>query len=365
MNRDNVLSILLPWLVICLGFISLALVAGYLARTGRRRGSGTKNESSKPSTSKFHECTSSNATKGDSSNERPLPLRTPTNVQAVGSAGSDSLSATGKPAPRLAGISILLTDDDVLVREMVRDVFMREGAYVETAASAREALKRLQSWQRAFDVALLDLQMQDMDGLTLTRLIRAMPHLRALPILAFTASTLECQRDEAFAAGMDGVIPKPFEIGPTVTLILQALQKRCTNAGMAVSESRPVAKAADNLPVLDVKQGLAYWSDHAFYLAYLKRFVRDHVETAQDLPELNPAALAELARDVRRTSRLLGMPALAAAAGELESALRRKAVTAPVLHGFTYALESARQAASHHVDESVAPKGTANSTQTA
>jgi CheY-like chemotaxis protein len=61
------------------------------------------------------------------------------------------------------------------------------------------------------DLILLDIAMPQMDGLTVCRELRAHPSTRAIPILLFTASTVEEIREHADAVGASGVLTKPVD----------------------------------------------------------------------------------------------------------------------------------------------------------
>lgn len=62
------------------------------------------------------------------------------------------------------------------------------------------------------DVILMDLSMPEIDGLTATRLLRAIPDLSHIPIVALTANAMRSDRDRALQAGCDGFIGKPIDI---------------------------------------------------------------------------------------------------------------------------------------------------------
>ena len=62
-----------------------------------------------------------------------------------------------------------------------------------------------------FDIVFMDLQMPEMDGFTATRLLRAKPGLRALPIIAMTAHALVEERQRCLEAGMNDHVSKPID----------------------------------------------------------------------------------------------------------------------------------------------------------
>ena len=105
---------------------------------------------------------------------------------------------------------ILLVDDIETNREIVTAYLEDSGCDVVQAASGAEALRLL--GETPFDLVLMDIQMPDMDGVTATRLIRAMdPPVRDIPILAMTGNVLPQQIQSFINAGMNDHIGKPIE----------------------------------------------------------------------------------------------------------------------------------------------------------
>ena len=113
--------------------------------------------------------------------------------------------------PELAGVRVLVVDDERDARELVHAVLARCGAEVTTAASAAEAFASLQ--QASHDVLLSDISMPDEDGYQLIRRVRAMhdgPRAR-IPAAALTAYARLEDRDAALAAGYQMHVAKPVE----------------------------------------------------------------------------------------------------------------------------------------------------------
>ena len=105
---------------------------------------------------------------------------------------------------------ILLVDDAPINRELARAVLERVGHSVETVGDGGSAVSALRDG--TFDLVLMDVQMPGMDGMTATRLIRALPGPTArVPVIAMTANVLPEQVAAFQAAGMDDHVGKPFD----------------------------------------------------------------------------------------------------------------------------------------------------------
>ena len=109
----------------------------------------------------------------------------------------------------LAGLSILLVEDNPTNRLVARTMLGRLGAAVSEAEDGLIGLEAARSG--AFDLVLMDVQMPHMDGVTATRAIRALKGPAAdVPIIGLTANVMVHQRAEYRAAGMNGVVAKPI-----------------------------------------------------------------------------------------------------------------------------------------------------------
>lgn len=105
---------------------------------------------------------------------------------------------------------ILYIEDNSDNRKLVRRVLEWDGYEVVEAKDGNEALARLES--ESIDLALLDINMPDIDGYTLTSTIRANPRFSGLPIVAVTANVMRGDRERSLQAGCDGYIQKPIDI---------------------------------------------------------------------------------------------------------------------------------------------------------
>ncbi len=118
--------------------------------------------------------------------------------------------------------TLLIVDDDALVRTNLRRVFEDAGYRALAAADAPAALRLLHKEQ--CDLVVLDLEMPGVDGFALCRLLRAQNATSKLPVIAFSASDDENRKVEAFAAGADDYITKPSSSGELLSRVSSHLR---------------------------------------------------------------------------------------------------------------------------------------------
>jgi CheY-like chemotaxis protein len=110
----------------------------------------------------------------------------------------------------MASEPILVIDDNPQNLKLAKVILCAEGYEVKTAIDAEDALRVLQSFTPR--VILLDIQLPGMDGLALTRKLKADPARSGLVIIAVTAYAMKGDAEKAFAAGCDGYMSKPIDI---------------------------------------------------------------------------------------------------------------------------------------------------------
>jgi CheY-like chemotaxis protein len=111
--------------------------------------------------------------------------------------------------------SMLVVDDDEDTCLNLSDIFSDLGYRVEIAFNGPMALKKVQ--QQSFDVALLDLMMPGMDGLTLYQEVHK--HCPETVALLITGEPHHPRAAECLQAGMRCVISKPLDIPPLASLL--------------------------------------------------------------------------------------------------------------------------------------------------
>ena len=121
----------------------------------------------------------------------------------------------------MAGESILIVDDNLRYLTLVRTLLQAEGYGVRTAVDAEEALEVLKAFHPC--LILMDIQLQGMDGLELTRMLKANTDTREMTVVAFSGSGIP--KTEALDAGCEGYIAKPIDARRLIRLVAKHLQR--------------------------------------------------------------------------------------------------------------------------------------------
>jgi len=148
---------------------------------------------------------------------------------------------------KIDGLSLLVVDDNEVNRDLAR-MMLEKDHRVVTAEHGLEAL-RILAGEKHFDVVIMDVQMPQMDGLTVTRVIRAIENGEQLPcaledglaerlakrlagghlpIIAMTAHAMGGDQELCLAAGMDDYITKPFQLEQLTTTLLSLMTEGVT-----------------------------------------------------------------------------------------------------------------------------------------
>ena len=119
--------------------------------------------------------------------------------------------------PHLHGVRILLVEDNELNQVFATEILTDAGATVDIADNGRDAARMADPSH--FDVVLMDIQIQQLDGYAATALIRQ--NHASLPIIAMTAHAGDRYRDECLAAGMNDYLTKPLD----ASLLIETVRK--------------------------------------------------------------------------------------------------------------------------------------------
>ena len=108
------------------------------------------------------------------------------------------------------GKVILHIEDNLGNRVLIRRILMSEDYQVLEAENARQALNILEN--DTPDMILMDINMPDIDGYTLTADLKTRPNLQKIPIIAITANVMRGDRERVFKSGCNGYIEKPIDV---------------------------------------------------------------------------------------------------------------------------------------------------------
>lgn len=120
--------------------------------------------------------------------------------------------------PRLSG-RVLLAEDNVVNQKLIERVISKTGAHVTVVPNGQEALDR--ALAETFDLILMDVNMPVLGGLEATRALRRAGYSR--PIYALTAEQGQQEVDASLAAGCNGHLLKPLEMGPFYHVLAHCL----------------------------------------------------------------------------------------------------------------------------------------------
>ena len=104
---------------------------------------------------------------------------------------------------------ILIVEDNPVNLKLARNVLEIEGYRVDAAIDAQKALEYLE--RASPDLILMDIALPGMDGLSLTRKLKADPRWCRIPVIALTAFAMLTDEKQALEAGCDGYLTKPID----------------------------------------------------------------------------------------------------------------------------------------------------------
>jgi len=120
--------------------------------------------------------------------------------------------------------TILYVEDNPDNRTLVRRILLSEDYSLIEATNAYDAIEILKGTRP--DLILMDINMPDMDGYTLTTKIKSMSGFERVPILALTANVMRGDKEKTLEAGCDGYIQKPLDIDQLVREVERFISRR-------------------------------------------------------------------------------------------------------------------------------------------
>ena len=234
-------------------------------------------------------------------------------------------------AGALAGLRILIVEDNPLNQQVARELLAYAGAEIEVAGDGLHGIECVRRALQPYDAILMDIQMPRMDGYAATRVLREEMGI-ATPIIAMTANALPADRAACLAAGMSDHIGKPIDASELIDL----LRQHCRQGAGALAA--PTASVVPALPALppgyDLAGALARMAGNCSLLARLARGFGS--ESASILANAAAAwqqgEYAAAAREMHTLKGLaaatLGATVLAQQAAQAESACKTALVAA-------------------------------------
>jgi two-component system cell cycle response regulator DivK len=119
--------------------------------------------------------------------------------------------------------TILYVEDNQDNRTLVRRILQAEGFRVIEAEKASSAMQVLDGNQP--DLILMDINLPEVDGYSLTTHLKLRPELRDVPIVALTANVMRGDRERSLEAGCDGYIQKPIDVDTFVERIREYMTR--------------------------------------------------------------------------------------------------------------------------------------------
>ena len=138
-------------------------------------------------------------------NEFPCILKTQNNGQSL----AEQIRNSPRKTATFVRRRVLLVEDNEINQEIMVELLTALGIVVKIATNGQEGVDLVKT--ESFDLVLMDIQMPIMDGLTATKLIRADSRFIDLPIIALTAHSLESDKEQSLAAGLNDHISKPID----------------------------------------------------------------------------------------------------------------------------------------------------------
>jgi two-component system sensor histidine kinase/response regulator len=219
---------------------------------------------------------------------------------------------------RLAGMRLLVVEDNKINQLVASELLRAEGAMVELADNGQLGVAAIAQATLLFDAVLMDVQMPVMDGYAATHLIRHDLGLTDLPVIAMTANAMASDREACLAAGMNDHVGKPFDLD----YLVDVLRLRTNRAAL----NEPLARVQPTglVEQIDIDGALKRMGGNKDLLARtLQQYVLDLVSAQETfnalLAKANTAGLRIFLHTLKGLSATVGAARLAELAGVGES----------------------------------------------
>lgn len=117
------------------------------------------------------------------------------------------------------GVKVLMAEDNDINRKLAQLLFKRHNLEVDMVTNGQEAVDQVNECN--YDLILMDIEMPVLNGIEATKKIKSALGTKAPKIVALTAHTMESDRENFLAEGLDEVLSKPIEISALQKIIAE------------------------------------------------------------------------------------------------------------------------------------------------
>ncbi|HEY8101672.1 MAG TPA: response regulator [Burkholderiaceae bacterium] len=229
-------------------------------------------------------------------NGQTLPFFTPDSLDPAAAQHAENKNS-------FDGYRVLIADDNIVNQQVALHILEKLGCHADIANNGQEAVNM--HAQHLYDMILMDCQMPILDGYQATKAIRAQETGMHTPIIAVTAFTMQGERDQCLAAGMDDFLAKPIR--------LSTLREALGRWLHASTPDKPEER--DEFASMQKMFGADFAELTALYLADSpKRITR----LTEAVSEKNAPGIASVAHSLSGSCASIGATGLAAICKELE-----------------------------------------------
>jgi two-component system cell cycle response regulator DivK len=122
-----------------------------------------------------------------------------------------------------AATKILYIEDNFENRVLVRRLLQANGFEIIEAENANQAVDMMR--EGLPDLILMDINLPEVDGYTLTGRLKSIPFLEQIPIIALTANVMKGDRERSLDAGCNGYIEKPIDVDTFIDQVTRFLPR--------------------------------------------------------------------------------------------------------------------------------------------
>ena len=127
-------------------------------------------------------------------------------------------------------LNVLIAEDNVMNQQLMKHLMSNWKLNFKIVGNGKEALNELQSSSYTYDIVLMDIQMPEMDGYSVTKILRDDLKLQ-IPVIAMTAHAMAGEKEKCLALGMNDYISKPIREAELYDLILRHTKNINDKAG--------------------------------------------------------------------------------------------------------------------------------------